>query len=247
MEIYEKLAPKDSRKPDISRRMTFDMRLVALDPAAIKSSELLYTVYRNLAIINGKIRYDITVMPPKKIGREFAKTFGHYHEGLFPELYEVLKGRAYFLLQKPASPAGKPENNPKKIKEIYIVEVAGGEKAVMPPGFGHLSINIGKNDLVLANWIGLVSYNYNLFQELRGGCYHILDSDEAIEFKKNPNYKTVPKLKKLRPKDVPDLGIQNGKEHPIWDLRNDPQKLEWLIKPEKYLDLLTIEKLYKEI
>lgn len=235
------------RKPDVSQRMVFDMKPVFWRPNEIKKNEIYYTVYRNLDVVGGKVRYDITAMPQKLIGGEFTKTFGHYHESLYPELYEVLEGRAYFLLQK-------IDKDPALIKEAYIVEAEAGEKAVMPPGFGHLSVNIGdrsstsiRPDLVLANWIGLVNYDYNLMQKYHGGCYYVIGRNGSIGFEKNPNYKSVPELKKLKLRDLPELGIINDKDRPIWDLRNSPEKLEWLVKPEKYLDLLTIEKLYREI
>ena len=226
------------KKPDISKRMAYDMKPALMRPDEALKNEIYYTVFRNLEIIGGKARYDITKIPQNKIGGELAKTFGHYHKGIYPELYEVLDGRAYFLLQKPAG---------SEISEAYIVETSAGEKAVMPPGFGHLSINVGKRDLILANWISLVEYDYRPFSKLHGGCYYVLSGGENIEFEKNPNYKSVPKIKKLKLRDLPELGIKNDKEHPIWDLRGTPEKLDWLVNPGKYMDLLTIEKLYREI
>src|SRR3989344_5873601 len=66
-------------------------------------------------------------------------------------------------------------------------------------------------------------------------------------YEKNSNYKSVPELKKLKLRDLPELGIKNGAAHPILDLKNSPEKLDWLVNSEKYMDLLTIKKLYKEI
>lgn len=238
--VLKIIQQKGMRHPDISQRMIFDMKPVFKNQETVKNDSIYYTVYRNLEILGGKLRYDITVLPQKIVGREFTKTFGHYHKDVSPELYEVLEGRAYFLLQR-------YEKNPAEIQEVYIVEAVAGEKAIMPPGFGHFSVNIGKNDLVLANWIGLGDYDYNLFKNLHGGCYYIVDGGQNIEFAKNPNYKSVPELKKLKLRDLPELGIKNDKDHPIWDLKNDPKKLEWLSKPKKYMELLTIENLYREI
>lgn len=236
----ENILKIDMRKPDVSQRMLFDMKTVLQSPGTVKNDSIYYTVYRNLEIINGKLRYDITVLPQKIIGKEFAKTFGHYHENASPELYEVLEGSVYFLLQRHLS-------DPKEIKDVYVIEAEAGEKAIIPSGFGHLAINIGKDDLVLANWVGTGNYDYNLFKDLRGGCYYVLVENGEIEFRKNANYKFVPELKKLRPKDAPELGVKKGEDFPIWDLKNSPQKLDWLINQEKYKDLLTIENLYKKI
>ena len=60
----------------------------------------------------------------------------------------------------------------------------------------------------------------------------------------------VPELKKLKLKNSPaleELGIRNDKSHPILDLKKSPEKLDWLAHPEKYEELLTIEKLYKKV
>ncbi|OGF62533.1 hypothetical protein A2926_02240 [Candidatus Giovannonibacteria bacterium RIFCSPLOWO2_01_FULL_44_40] len=237
----------EMRKGDVSQRTVFDMKPVLYQPNEAKTNDVFYNVYRNLEIIGGKLRYDITEIPQRKIGVEFAKTFGHYHKGIYPELYEVLDGRAYFLLQRYGNSAHPAGGDPAEIKEAYIVEASAGAKAVMPPGFGHLSINIGNVELVLGNWIGLAEYDYETIKKLRGGCYYVLDRGKNMEFEQNPNYKSVPKLKKIKLRDLPEFGIKNDKEHPILDLKNEPQKLEWLVNPEKYLNLLTIEKLYKEI
>jgi len=229
-----------ARKPDISKRMISDMKPVFRNPEAAGKNGVFYEVYRNLEIVGGKARYDVTKIPQQKISGEFAKTFGHYHRGPESEIYEVLEGHAYFLLQRYG-------NSPDEIKEVYIVEAAAGEKAVTPPDFGHLAINVGDTDLVLANWVGFVEYDYETIKKYRGGCYYVLDKGENIEFEKNPNYKSVPELKKLKLCDLPELGVKNGKKYPILDLKNEPEKLDWLVHPEKYKELLTIEKLYREI
>ncbi|MDP3935255.1 MAG: glucose-6-phosphate isomerase family protein, partial [Candidatus Giovannonibacteria bacterium] len=143
------------------------------------------------------------------------------------------------------------EHDPGEIKEVYIIEASAGEKAVTPPNFGHLAINVGDTDLVLANWVGFVEYDYETIKKYRGGCYYVLSNGENIEFEKNKNYKSAPEIKKLKQRDIPELGIKNGAEYPIWNLKippaGGPEKLDWLAHPEKYEKLLTIDKLYREI
>src|SRR3989344_5578392 len=184
---------------DISRRLLGDMRGVLFDENAIegRESEILYTVFRNIEIVEGKARYDITEIP--------------------------------------ARPAGEPAGN------------IGGE---FNKTFGHLAINVGKETLKLANWMGFADYDYETYKKLHGGCYYVLDGGQTIEFEQNKNYKIVPELKKLKLKNSPaldELGIRNDKSHPIIDLKKHPEKLDWLAHPEKYRELLTIEKLYRKI
>lgn len=218
------------------------MKPVMMKPEAITSNEVFYTVERNIYVLGNNLRYDITEMPHKIIGGELAKTFGHYHKGSAPEIYEVLEGHAYFLMQS-------FEDNPAIIKEVYAVEAVAGEKAVMLPNFGHLTINVGNGKLKMANWISLVDYDYDTYKNLHGGCYYVLDKGQNIEFEKNLNYKFVPELQKLRPKEAPELGII--KNMSLAELRkpeNDGiKKLDWLLHPENYQNQLTVEKLYKKI
>lgn len=205
----------------------------------------VYEVKRGRPLQNLKIRYDETTIFPGLLGRELPKTFGHYHPKnsagvYYPEIFEVLGGRAWYLLQKP------DPKNPKIIKESYLAEVKEKEKAVMPPGFGHVSLNPERKKLEMANWIGSdFDYDYQTYENLRGGCYYLLESKngQTVDFEKNSYYEKISELTKVRPKEIPELGIR-------WDIplsKLGPKKLEFLLKPEKYLEILTIENCFKRM
>ena len=96
-------------------RMLSDMSAVLLDPDILQAGDRgLYYMYRDLALSNKDreimqehgLRYDITIIPPAMLGREYIKTEGHYHPTVpgtdisYPEVYEVLSGEAHYLLQK---------------------------------------------------------------------------------------------------------------------------------------------------
>jgi len=59
-----------------------DMKIVLYDKAWAKTAPNLEVYYmeRGLEEKNG-LRYDITTIPPKMLGKEFVKTKGHYHIG----------------------------------------------------------------------------------------------------------------------------------------------------------------------
>lgn len=223
-----------------SKRTIKELSPVLFKPPPEKGDRVVYEVERNI-VEKLKIRYDITKIFPGKIGPEFPKTFGHYHPENFPEIYEVLSGWAWWIMQKPQ------KHNPKVIEEIYLVEARNGQKAVMPPGFGHNLINPGKEELITSNWIGLFDYDYETYENLRGAAYYVLESSDgsSIEFQKNSYYEKVPELIKLQPKEIPEFGILNKK--PLYDMIKTPQRLEFLTKPEKYLNLLTIENCFKRV
>ena len=92
------------KKPDI--RYLDDMREVLYDKKwAKKAPNLeLYYMYRGLKKKNG-LRYDITLISPQMLGKEFVKTKGHEHLNL-GEVYIVLEGEAIFLIQKREGEAG---------------------------------------------------------------------------------------------------------------------------------------------
>ena len=194
-----------------------------------------------------KIRYDETTIYPVLIGRELPKTFGHYHpqnySGVYyPEIYSVLEGRAWYLMQKPE------ESNPKVIQEIYLVEAKKNEKIVLPPGFGNTTISPDKNKLKMANFVASVFENeYHAYENLRGAAYYLFESKsgDSADFEKNSYYESVPEIVKLKPKVIPQLGIDF--KTPLYEMIKNPANLKFLTKPEKYLQFLTIENCFEKI
>ncbi len=97
----------------------------------------------------GKLRYDLTKILPH------GQTLGHYHMPNFPELFEVLSGRAIFLTQ------GKGQT--------YAIEAKKNEKVVILPEFSIRTINAsGSSILIISNWINdRVKNNYNAFKNIQ--------------------------------------------------------------------------------
>jgi glucose-6-phosphate isomerase, archaeal len=80
------------------------------------------------------LRYDVTVTLPGALGEEFVKTAGHYHTRspagpTYPEVYEVLNGRAAFVLQR----VDDPEGSEPEVQEVWVAVCVPGEKIVNPP------------------------------------------------------------------------------------------------------------------
>lgn len=239
-----------------SIRSFAQMRAYIREAGAVSSTQAIYTVYRNLkrtddtaAIQAAGLRYDITVIPPGVFTatfREFFRTAGHYHPVkvetaiAYPEVYEVISGRACWLLQKPRA------GDPARLEEIYVVEAGPGEKAVMLPGFGHISVNPFDEPLIMANWISTAfQYDYEPYRKLRGGGYWILEAANAIEFERNANYREVPELKKIRPREVPEFGLVRSQ--PLYQLARELGKLRFLTHPEEFVHLLTLDRCYRVV
>lgn len=193
-------------KPEI--RFLKDMKSVLYDQKWLKivsdSNFEVYYIYRGVKKKDG-LRYDITVIFPKMLGKEFPKTKGHIHKGNFPELYQVLEGKALFLFQK-----GKGEY----VEDCYVVEAKKGDFVIVPPDYHHLTINPLKKKLKIGNWVSVECENvYHLFEKRQGACYYYLKSG----WLKNKNYKRVPKLRfekslKSKPKNLDFLKCPKSKK-----------------------------------
>lgn len=217
-------------------RMLFDMKEVIYDREWLaKTNNIeLYYMYRELSLSKNDaltmkehgLRYDITVIPPRMMGCEFVKTAGHYHPfvpgttATFPEIYEVLNGEAHYLMQK-------PEDD--KIKDVILVKAGEGDKVIIPPGYGHLTINASNRMLKMANWVARDFESvYAPIKEKGGGAYFILENGIV----KNPRYSNVPEVRLLEPSNFKDMGLQKSRE--MYGLVKDIRKLEFLTKPQEY-------------
>jgi glucose-6-phosphate isomerase len=211
------------------------MREVILDKEWAKENENLelYYMYRDLwmegdrkRILENDLRYDITVIPPRMLGQEFVKTKGHYHPecspGLsYPEIYEILEGKAHFLLQK---------RTEKGIVDVILVEAVAGEKTIICPNYGHITINPGNETLKMANWVNRSFTSlYEEIEKFGGGAYFELAGGEFV---RNPNYGEVPELRRVKPTVIPELGIEKGRD--LYGLVKEPQNLRFLISPQDY-------------
>ncbi len=207
----------------------------------------LYYMYRDIAYENDranlkkyKLRYDITIMSPLLLGRELNKTKGHYHPKLvgkevtYPEVYEVIYGQAWYLIQRPA------EDDSSVIEENYLVKVSQGEKIVVPPGFGHVTINPSlKQPLVMSNWVSRAfESEYEDYLKHSGASYYLLEDDQEV---RNESYNEVPSLERIKPVDLPDFGLISGR--PAYEItKTDIKRLDFLNNPDKYD--LSIAKLF---
>lgn len=230
-----------NQTPDI--RHLFDMKEVIFDQEWLGKQEdiELYYMYRGMGLSEedknkieaARLRYDITVIPPLMLGKEFNKTAGHYHceaaTGVsYPEIYEVLSGEAYYLMQHSI------ENN--SVKDTYFVHAVAGDKVIIPPNYGHFTINAGDKDLAMANWVCLDCVSdYSEVKEKQGACYFAVKENNNINWLPNKNYQNTFKLRELTPTNFSEFGLEKNKG--MYELVDDLEKLDFLVKPENYEEL----------
>jgi glucose-6-phosphate isomerase len=224
----------DGPLPEPAVRTLGDMRGVLADPRGAEDFPL-YFMYRNCALNDADrtrlnthgIRFDITVIPPAMVNGEYVKTKGHFHppspDGTeFPELYQVLAGTAYYLLQDIA------------LKNFVVVPARSGDAVLIPPGMGHVTINPGSEILMMANFVSNeFESQYEQYEAMHGAAYyHVCDKG----WMKNPAYPPLPPLRFKGPKEFPELGICHGEQ--IYDLIAEADSLRWLNQPAGFRDLL---------
>ncbi len=227
MEIFP-----DIPLPEPQQRTVDAMRDVLAD-GDCPSSGPLYFMYRSLArtgadrlwLEENRIRYDLTVIPPATLCNEFVKTKGHYHPENpagtgYTELYQVIAGQAHYLLQK------------EDCSDAVVVRAAAGDVVLIPPGYGHVTINPTDEELVMVNLVSdSFASVYAPFEGLRGAAFYEMCSG----WEKNPLYPSHPVLRFEDAIEYPDYGISHGR--PIYDLVGSADIAGILNRPEDYPDL----------
>jgi glucose-6-phosphate isomerase len=186
-------------------RMRADLATVLREPAAAEAEPgIAYHLYRAVRRADDEpllaasgLRYDLTVTLPGALGPEHAKTAGHYHpqdgDGVsFPEVYEVVQGRSAFVLQR----VDDVTSDRPSVEETWVQVCEAGERIVIPPDCGHVTVNVGAGPLVVANLISLrCGHLYGSFAALRGAAWYLLvdpDATDGFALERNPRYAAAP-------------------------------------------------------
>ncbi len=225
-------------------RTAEEMCDVLLDLKAAKPGEL-YAMYRDLrfpqdeaTIRAHNLRFDVTVIRSGLIGREFIKTAGHYHplipgQGLsYPEIYEVIQGGALYFLQKIRTLA-----DPRKVVDLVSIEARPGDRVIIPPDYGHVTINPYKTTLVMTNATadGFDS-EYEPYRRLGGGACHLIAEGGRMRWLPNPRYAKLPEIRHIQPREFPGIGLVRGRALYKAMIAN-PEGFAFLTKPLHHSEL----------
>lgn len=234
LKFGDKVTVADVRKLHDLEDVLFDKEWFDTTDARNKD---MYYMFRDLAkndsdlelIKSQHLRYDITVIPPGMLGSEYIKTVGHYHPKVpgkdvsYPEIYQVLEGSAMYLLQK------VEHGEEDIVQDIAIIKAEKGDLVLIPPEYGHVTINASETTLEMANWVCRdFSSVYEPIKRLCGASYFLLKDG----FAKNPLYKEVPPLRYLEPLAHEELEMKAGEN--MYDLVYRTEKLKFLVTPQDY-------------
>jgi glucose-6-phosphate isomerase len=211
-----------------------EMRCVLSDPSCT-ADQPLYFMYRDLAqseadhkwLQDHHLRFDITIIPPGLLNGEYVKTKGHYHPespaGVgYPELYQVFSGEAHYLLQH------------KSLGDIAVVKAHAGDIVLVPPDYGHVTINPGSQDLFMANIVSTAfSSEYELYERLQGAAYYEYEGGTWV---KNPRYPAIPPLRFLSPPLFPEFCIESSTF--IYDMVGREECCAFFNFPERFIENL---------
>jgi glucose-6-phosphate isomerase len=150
-------------------------------------------------IRGGSTKKNITVWEAGTVGGEYIKTYGHYHVGALDETYWIVQGEGIALLQKMAEVDGVSQ--PDTIVEFKAIPVKAGDSVYMPPGYGHLLVNTGKEWFVTADSSPVAEAgdnasmpghaDYSAVQKMRGFAYYVVEHEGSPALVPNALYAEV--------------------------------------------------------
>ena len=219
-----------------------------IDEENLPLDEMFYDVYRGIAfpkdeeLLNkDNYRYDITIIMPGQINGECKKTSGHYHgwnpqkTNTYAEVYEVIKGTALYILQKSDNfDAENPADV--RVDDLIFATVHEGETILIPPNYGHCSVNIGEGPLVFSNLAYVPCLvHYGPVKHFHGMSFYVMKKDNEIRLEANGRYVDVPAPKFATVKENPGLGIKFGV--PVYEsYMKNPEAFKFLGDPDPYVD-----------
>ncbi|MGD9498663.1 MAG: glucose-6-phosphate isomerase family protein [Armatimonadota bacterium] len=237
------------RRPQYSTRELDALRPVLLDPDA-EGPDVIYWMYRDCGLPADAalkeaygLRYDLSAFRGVLLGREPMKTSGHYHPEVpgthvaYPEVYEVLYGEALYVMQKVNDQAAGPDDV--VVEDVIVARVQAGQKIVMPPGYGHVTINTLEGPLLMSNWVSSrFSSFYGTVEALRGFAWYLVNGEGGLTWIPNERYaRGAPAIRHARVREVPELGL-------VWDrpmyqaCAQEPEKFAFLNDPARFEALM---------
>lgn len=182
----------------LGKRSHNEMLEVLMDPAST-GPDTHYFMIRG-----GSEKKNITVWESGTVGKEYIKTYGHYHVSDFKETYKVLSGTGIILLQERSiGPDGKPiDDEVTSVKALFVKE---GSVVHIPTTAGHLGVNIGDTWFTTEDNSPIAPPNakeiawpthadYEPVRKMQGFAYYVINENGIPTFIKNPKYKNVPEI-----------------------------------------------------
>ena len=232
--------------PEIRRAR--DLAPVLFDAAHAKSNPdaPVYALYRDVATSETRLEIErrgllfvVVGVRGQNLGEEKARTRGHVNSHaartatVFPEVIEVWHGRALVYLQ------ARPD--PEAGGDVATMELAPGDKTIVPPGWASLVVNVaGPNDaLVYGSWRAReCEPQYAALDALGGMAHFVLGDVGSPTFEPNTRYRSAPIPRALPTRDFPNFGLTRA-EPMFTTFRRNPDVLRFMTRPQDYANVWT--------
>jgi len=222
-------------------RKASELSDVLLDPGAVPDDTVVYSLVQLVRAPAPSmdqmerlgLAFSIVMIPPRRIGREYVKTRGHYHplvpgtELAYPEVYTHYYGKLLLLLQR------RSGDDPSVLDDCVLVELRPGVTLTIPPGYAHVLLNPTDAPAAMAGLYGAhFEQDAGPIRRLRGMAYYVVDRDGSPAVEANPRYPYAPQLRvvstNLRtPFDPPHP------DQPLWEgFQTHPDDYAFLTQPD---------------
>ena len=157
-----------------------DLKDVLMEPKALGIKDAYYII--------AEADQNIIILSPGKNGVEFNKTHGHFHKGQSVEIFTCVLGQGVLVMQR--------NDEEGEAKEFKVVSLNPGKQVVIPAGFGHSLINVGRTFLIVSHTGSNTpqANNYKAVKEKKGFAYYVVEKKGDIAFELNPNYRVRPQI-----------------------------------------------------
>jgi glucose-6-phosphate isomerase len=119
----------------------------------------------------------------------------------------------------------------KALSDAVVVSAGKGDTVLIPPGYGHVTINPGKKVLVMANIVSTAfSSIYEDYEDLRGAVFYRVAGQDYV---KNSRYTTYPQLRHIR--RCNDTGFPGIHNRSLYSIIGEENSLRFLNYPEEFM------------
>lgn len=178
----------------LATRSNDEMKDVLMDPNGTGPSIHYYMIR------GGSDKKNITVWQSGLSGKEFIKTYGHYHIIDFKETYWIIEGTGILMLQmRKKDTEGNWIND--EIEWFKAIPVKAGDAIAIPSFAGHALVNTGSTWLVTSDDSPVhpgndsakmpVHADYSAIKSLHGMAFYIVAGSNGPELVPNPHYKNT--------------------------------------------------------
>jgi oxalate decarboxylase/phosphoglucose isomerase-like protein (cupin superfamily) len=194
---YDEITHQITHAPGFTTEEIFSRSMQAMAPLYLTTApysldDPLYYMYNGIVhedhaalFKHHQLKYELTVLPPLKVGKEYNKAHGHIHQyhpirkTRHVEAYEILHGHGVFQLFRYVD----------QQLQVIIFNVKTGDRFHLPCDYFHLSINTSQEPLIFGDLIADSSTNdYQPLIVTKGAPMYLLANHHNYDLQLNPNY-----------------------------------------------------------